>query len=98
LDQVMHGISRKVTVSGNGEVLFAGLPGSFMAGRYHSWVADKATLPDCFIITASDEFGNVMAIRHRTLDLCGVQFHPESVLTPLGKTMIRNWINGPAKN
>jgi len=98
LDQVMHGISRKVTITGTEELLFAGLPDSFMAGRYHSWVADKETLPDCFKITASDEWGNIMAIRHRSLDLCGVQFHPESVLTPLGKTMISNWINGPAQN
>ena len=61
-------------------------------GRYHSWVVEN-DLPDCFEITSVDENGQIMAIRHNELDVKGVQFHPESVLTPDGKTMLKNWIN-----
>jgi anthranilate synthase component 2 len=93
LEQVMHGVGRDVKVTAQHDSIFTGLPPSFMAGRYHSWVANRSTLPDCFQITAEDEYGNIMAIRHKQFDLCGVQFHPESVLTPLGKTIIKNWVN-----
>lgn len=65
-------------------------------GRYHSWVVDKA-LPDCLEATSYDENGQIMSLRHRDFDVRGVQFHPESVLTPQGKKIIANWINGPAK-
>ena len=61
-------------------------------GRYHSWVVDGDTIPDCLEITARSDEGQVMALRHRQHDIRGIQFHPESILTPDGKTMLRNWI------
>jgi len=92
LGEVMHGVSREVKVTDRNEALFSGIPSSFMAGRYHSWVAGIQTLPSCFRITATDENGNIMALRHQEYDLCGVQFHPESVLTDYGKEMLKNWV------
>jgi anthranilate synthase component II len=92
LGEVMHGISREVKVTDPEEPLFNGIPSSFMAGRYHSWVAGVKTLPSCFRVTATDEIGNIMALRHKEYNLCGVQFHPESVLTDYGKEMLKNWI------
>jgi anthranilate synthase component 2 len=62
-------------------------------GRYHSWVVDTEGLPDCLEVTAVSQEGYIMALRHRTLDVHGIQFHPESVLTPDGKTMIKNFLN-----
>ena len=75
------------------------LQGSFrraatvQVGRYHSWVVDRKDFPDCLEVTAVSEEGYIMALRHRTLDVRGVQFHPESVLTPEGKQMLGNWIH-----
>ena len=75
------------------EPLFAGLEPGFRAGRYHSWVVSKDEFPECLEITAIDaDEGNIMALRHRVYDVRGVQFHPESVLTPQGKKIIENWI------
>ena len=76
------------------DILFTGLPLKFNAGRYFSWVVDKNNLPPELEITAVDEFGNCMALRHRTCDIRGVQFHPESILSEYGKEIISNWING----
>jgi anthranilate synthase component 2 len=92
LEDVLHGVARKVIVVEPGEPLFKGLPSTFPGGRYHSWVADKNTLPACFRVTAIDEQENIMAIRHKEYDLCGVQFHPESVLTENGEKIIANWL------
>jgi anthranilate synthase component 2 len=92
LETVMHGRSRRVMVKDGNHNLFKGLPSSFMAGRYHSWVADRDNFPDCLVITADDEESNIMAIRHKTHDVSAVQFHPESIMTEYGKQMIRNWI------
>ena len=72
--------------------LFAGLPRPFVVGRYHSWVVDRDTLPACLEITALSADGAIMALRHRTLDVCGVQFHPESILTPGGSTIMNHWL------
>ena len=69
------------------------LPDVFPVGRYHSWVVDAASLPDCLECTAVSGEGLVMALRHRSLDLRGVQFHPESILTPDGEKIISNWLN-----
>jgi anthranilate synthase component 2 len=74
------------------EVLFKGLPGKIDVGRYHSWVVDETKLPPDLEITATDATGRIMALRHKKFDVRGVQFHPESVLTPHGKTMISNWL------
>lgn len=72
--------------------IFSGLPATITIGRYHSWVVSKANFPSCLEITAESDEGQIMALRHKTLDVHGIQFHPESVLTPEGKTIINNWI------
>ena len=71
---------------------FRGLPATIEAGRYHSWVVEKHNLPDCLQVTAIDEEGVIMAMRHEKYNVRGVQFHPESVMTPTGMTMLRNFI------
>ncbi|BDB57568.1 anthranilate synthase component II [Flavobacterium ammonificans] len=91
LDKVYHGVATKVTKSVNDEILFEGLENEFEVGRYHSWVVD-ANLPDCLEATSFDENGQLMSLRHKTYDVRGVQFHPESVLTPNGKKMLENWV------
>ena len=91
LDKVYHGVATKVTKAVNDELLFEGLDNEFEVGRYHSWVVD-ANLPDCLEATSFDENGQLMSLRHKTYDVRGVQFHPESVLTPNGKKMLENWV------
>ncbi len=88
--QLVHGKASSVTHDGRG--LFAGLPDPFEAGRYHSLAA--AEVPDCFEIAARTEDGEVMAVRHRDLPVDGIQFHPESVLTPDGHALARNFLEG----
>ncbi len=73
--------------------LFNGLNDGFMAGRYHSWVIDPDGFPESLEITANDASGHIMALRHKTYDVLGVQFHPESVLTPQGELIMRNWLS-----
>jgi anthranilate synthase component 2 len=92
LSTVYHGIQTKVKVNSKKELLFKDLGPEIQVGRYHSWIIED-DLPDCFDITSVDENGQIMAIRHKELDVKGVQFHPESVLTPDGKKMLKNWIN-----
>jgi len=92
LDKVYHGIATPVTFSDPRHYLFAGLPDTIEAGRYHSWVVNPATLPQCLKTEAVDENGQIMAISHKEFDICGVQFHPESVLTPQGMNIITNWL------
>lgn len=92
LDEVFHGIQSPVTLTAT-DYLFEGLPSTVQVGRYHSWVVDQKDFPDCLEVTAVSEEGYIMALRHRTLDVRGVQFHPESVLTPEGKQMLGNWIH-----
>lgn len=74
------------------EPLFADLPRHFEVGRYHSWVVSREDFPDCLQVTALSSDGQVMALRHKQYDVRGLQFHPESVLTPLGGTILSNWI------
>ena len=74
-------------------VLFQGLAHKIEVGRYHSWVVSTNEFPDVLEVTSVDENGQIMSLRHRELDIRGVQFHPESVLTPSGKEIIKNWIN-----
>lgn len=90
LDQVYHGIATKIILE-NEEPLFEGLPREIVVGRYHSWVVDPQ-LPDVLQATSFDENGQLMSIRHKTYDVCAVQFHPESVLTPQGKQILKNWL------
>ena len=92
LTEVHHGVSSMVDVLEE-DVLFNGLPKQLEVGRYHSWAAEKSTLPDCLTITAVDDEGMIMALAHKTYDVRGVQFHPESVLTPDGEKMLKNWLN-----
>jgi anthranilate synthase component 2 len=92
LPSVFHGVATTVTTTVSDEILFKGLPEKMEVGRYHSWVVDEKSLPSCLEITAVDQSGRIMALRHKQYDVRGVQFHPESVLTPLGKRMISNWL------
>lgn len=92
LKTVMHGISRPVILTQPTDRLFHGIPQTFMAGRYHSWVVDRFTLPGCMQIIAQDEHGQIMALKHKTCNLKGVQFHPESILTEYGRKIIENWL------
>jgi len=88
--ELVHG--KATLVSHDGAGLFAGIDGDFLAGRYHSLAA--TVVPDVFEVTATAPDGEIMAVRHRELPLDGVQFHPESVLTPEGKTIARNFLEG----
>jgi anthranilate synthase component 2 len=93
LKQPMHGIATPIKVTDETEKLFADLPQIFNVGRYHSWVVDETAIPDVLTVTAIDEVDNsAMAIRHKTYDVRGVQFHPESILTEYGKEMMKNWL------
>jgi anthranilate synthase component 2 len=94
LSEVHHGISSEVDVLED-DVLFRGLDKKLEVGRYHSWAVEKDTLPECLTITAVDEEGMIMALAHKTYDVRGVQFHPESVLTPKGEQMLKNWLTSP---
>lgn len=91
LDRVFHGVATEGTQLGN-DYMFNGLPRRITMGRYHSWVVSREGLPDCLKITAESDEGHIMALRHRTLDIRGLQFHPESVLTTDGRIMMENWI------
>jgi anthranilate synthase component 2 len=90
--KVQHGVSVKCIAEASLDPLFIGLAEPFDVGLYHSWAADPATLPPALRITARSEAGIIMAVRHTALNVCGVQFHPESVMTPMGTRIIRNWI------
>ena len=92
LNEVYHGVATPVKLSVTDESLFDGLPNEFEVGRYHSWVVDT-NLPQELEATSFDKNGQIMSLRHRTHDVRGVQYHPESVLTPHGKKILENWIN-----
>jgi len=93
LEKVYHGVATKVKITVNDESLFAGLDNEIEVGRYHSWVVNTSDFPDSLEITSVDENGQIMSLRHKTLDIRGVQFHPESVLTLNGKKILENWLN-----
>lgn len=92
LHKVFHGIATEVNLTSEKDSLFEGLPASFEAGRYHSWIVRNDNLPSCFRITVVDRSGAIMGISHKTNDVKGVQFHPESVLTPFGEKIMQNWL------
>lgn len=96
MKRVMHGIATPVELTQNSSVLFAGLPMSFEVGRYHSWIVKSEGLPACFEVTSYDSDGMIMSMKHKGFDVQSVQFHPESVLTPLGEKMIENWLSSPS--
>ncbi|KAB1069075.1 aminodeoxychorismate/anthranilate synthase component II [Tamlana haliotis] len=92
LDDVYHGVATPVAICVDDEILFNGLEKNIEVGRYHSWVVNP-DLPDCLEATSYDSNGQVMSLRHKTFDVRGVQYHPESVLTPEGKQILKNWVN-----
>jgi anthranilate synthase component II len=93
LEKVFHGVATKVTQTVSDESLFNTLPNEFEVGRYHSWVVNQENFPEVLQITSLDENGQIMSLRHKIFDVKGVQFHPESVLTPHGKQILENWVN-----
>ncbi len=92
MNKVYHGVATPITVTDKDEKLFDEIPETFPAGRYHSWIVNKADLPDELVVTSVDEENEIMSLRHKTLDVRGVQFHPESILTENGKQIIKNWL------
>ncbi len=92
LTNVFHGVATSCQLSSVSSPLFKGLPQCLEIGRYHSWVVDKEAFPDELEITAEDDNGFIMGLQHKTYDVQGVQFHPESVLTPMGEIILRNWL------
>lgn len=89
--EVFHGVKSDITVIKD-DILFNNLPKELEVGRYHSWVVSTENFPEDLEITAVGPKGEIMALRHKTYDVRGVQFHPESILTPLGDKMIKNWL------
>ncbi|RYF91888.1 MAG: aminodeoxychorismate/anthranilate synthase component II, partial [Chitinophagaceae bacterium] len=89
---VYHGISTNCHVINGSSELFDGLPQEFEVGRYHSWIISKDKFPKDLEITAEDDNGYIMALQHKTYDVQGVQFHPESELTPQGEAILKNWL------
>ena len=91
LSTVYHGVATEGTQYGN-DPIFRGMPKRIIMGRYHSWVVDSTSLPECLEVTAMSDDGYIMALRHRHYDIHGIQFHPESVLTPEGRQIAKNWL------
>lgn len=92
LKSVHHGIQSNVQITGDKEAIFKGLEDRIDVGRYHSWVVSSENLPEELEITAVSDEGEIMALRHREYDVRGIQFHPESILTPQGNVILKNWI------
>ncbi|RNI27900.1 aminodeoxychorismate/anthranilate synthase component II [Rufibacter immobilis] len=97
LKEVFHGVAATLRVVSSKEPMFRQLPSTFKVARYHSWTVVPESVPSELRITAVDENGEVLALRHSQYDVCGVQFHPESILTDFGKEMMRNWLQNPTK-
>lgn len=93
LDEVFHGMQTPISIK-EGDSIFEGLPSTIDVGRYHSWVVDSNNFPDSLVVTAISEEGYIMALRHKEYDLHGIQFHPESVLTPYGRKIMENFLLG----
>ena len=91
LSDVFHGVATSCNIVAD-DPIFSGLPADITVGRYHSWVVSNNGLPDCLEVTAKSPENQIMALRHRELNVRGIQFHPESVLTPDGKQMLQNWM------
>ncbi len=92
LSEVFHGVATPAHITVD-DYIFEGLPRDIEVGRYHSWVVSDEGLPDCLEVTGRSDEGQIMSMRHREYDIRGIQYHPESVLTPDGKTIIKNWLN-----
>lgn len=104
LSDVFHGVQTEIGIRDEGlgmkdegisleeDYIFRGLPERIPVGRYHSWVVDTENFPEVLAVTAVSPEGQIMALKHREYDIHGIQFHPESVLTPDGKTIVGNWL------
>ena len=92
IGNVVHGVATPAHLTAQ-DYLFESLASDLEVGRYHSWVVDDKDLPQCLEVTSRSDDGYIMSLRHREYDVRGIQFHPESVLTPQGKTIINNWLN-----
>ena len=93
LSKVFHGVQTDIQLT-EPDYIFRGLPARIPVGRYHSWVVDTESFPETLAITAVSPEGQIMALKHREYDVRGIQFHPESVLTPDGKQIMANWLQG----
>jgi anthranilate synthase component II len=93
MNNVLHGIATPVHITNRNTNIFENIEDTFNAGRYHSWIVDSEGFPECLEVTSLDDKGQIMSLRHREYDVQGVQFHPESVLTPVGEQIIKNWLN-----
>jgi len=91
----MHG--KTSPIRNDGRTIFRGLPSPFEAGRYHSLLVERESLPECLTVSADTEEGEIMGLRHRDYPVEGIQFHPESILTPKGKRIIRNFLDSISK-
>ncbi len=91
LGDVFHGVATPVHICCK-DYIYNGLRDTIQAGRYHSWIVDRDGLPDCLEVTSVSDEGYIMSVRHKKYDIRGIQYHPESVLTPDGKTIINNWL------
>ena len=91
LSDVFHGVATPCHIISD-DPIFSGIERNITIGRYHSWVVSKDGLPDCLEVTAESDEGQIMALRHKSMNIRGIQFHPESVLTPDGKKMLQNWL------
>ena len=96
LSTVFHGVATPIKIAGAKSKILDGLPEVIEVGRYHSWIVSDDNFPAELEVTARDENGYIMALQHKTFDVQGVQFHPESVLTPDGEKMMRNWLKIPS--
>lgn len=92
LESVYHGVATEGTQFGN-DPIFRGMPKRIVMGRYHSWVVDRSGFPDCLEVTAVSDDGQIMGLKHKNYNIHGIQFHPESVLTPMGKEIVANWLS-----
>lgn len=92
MNRVIHGVATLVMVTDRSTALYEGLPDTFQAGRYHSWIVDGEGLPGCLQVSGLDGEGHIMSMHHKEYNVQGVQYHPESVLTPEGEKIIENWL------
>ena len=92
LSKVYHGVATPIKIESKNSKILSGLPEVIKAGRYHSWIISDENFPAELEVTARDDNGYIMALQHKTFDVQGVQFHPESVLTPDGETILQNWL------
>ncbi|MBE0422720.1 MAG: aminodeoxychorismate/anthranilate synthase component II [Lutibacter sp.] len=97
LENVFHGVATTMKVISPDAVIYKNIPAEFEAARYHSWIASLKDFPEELEITAVDEFGSVMSLQHKKYNICAVQYHPESILTPIGEQIVRNFIEANYK-